>query len=119
MPFNALHEPGQAAFDAAVATLRANGEDPERYTDAITRYANAVDHEAWIRACWELEARATLSLGQKGELKPHPLVKEVRASQAHAHMLAVDLGIIPQAKRGRPAGTSQSPDRQPQLRRAA
>lgn len=119
MPATELHAPGQAAFDAACATLRTIGEDPDTYRDAITRYAHAVDHEAWVRACWETECRATLSVGQRGELKPHPLVKEVRASREHAHSLAVDLGIVPAAKRGRPPGTSQSPDRKPQLRKAA
>jgi phage terminase small subunit len=123
-PPRGLNSAGRQAFAHAVATLEASGDDPALYREAIAMYARASDMAAMLRRAWVARGSPTVATGSRHNPITHPLVREIEAQEKHVAMLAQSLLLTPEsrvkagrARGGRPAGTSQSPDRRLRLAR--
>ena len=123
-PPRGLEAAGRRAFDHAVATLEATGDDPSLYGDAIARYARASDMAATLRRTWVARGSPTIATGSRHNPITHPLVREIADQERHVQALAEGLLLTPMARRkasrvpGRPQGASTAPDRQRRLRLA-
>ena len=91
------------------------GDRAEIMSDAIERFARAVEDEMRVRDAWEaLGCPATEIGGNTGRnVIAHPLLEEIRKAAAAAakHAEAVGLGGIKQSAGGRPTGKASAPDR--------
>ena len=94
---------------------QALGERAEIMSDAIERFARAVEDEMRVRDAWEaLGCPATEIGGNTGRnVIAHPLLEEIRKAAAAAakHAEAVGLGGTKQSAGGRPTGKASAPDR--------
>lgn len=108
-----LNESGRRAFVLAskhVALL----SDPERYVDAVLRFARAIDMVEEVRYEWIQYGRPKLYTHSNGALVPHPLVRLLAESEKEAARCGRELRLVPEAiKRapGRPLGSTSAPDR--------
>jgi hypothetical protein len=114
-----LETEGKRAYANAVAAIAGLGYEPQPFEDAIIRYARSTDLVATLRSDWQALGSPVLAPGGAGQPRPHPLVKEIRDSEAHTAALGDALLLSPMARAkagrargGRPAGSSQAPDRQ-------
>jgi len=105
---------GTRAFDVAVAQIESMPE-PDRFYDAVLRFARAVDMADFVRADWVDRGRPLMYEHTNGALVPHPLVKLLAESEKDAARAGRALKLEPDAIRratiGRPPGSSSSPDR--------
>jgi phage terminase small subunit len=114
---------GVEAWEEAISTLRAVGEDPELSAGAIGRYARLVDDAEWVRKRWIRAKRPTKTMGSQGQTVIHPFLKAMQDAEEHAARAAERLGLTPSGRQavkrgpGRPMGSSQAADRRPGLRK--
>jgi hypothetical protein len=105
---------GARAFDVALAQI-ASMPEPDRFYDAVLRFARAVDMADFVRADWVDRGRPLMYEHTNGALVPHPLVKLLAESEKDAARAGRALKLEPDAIRratlGRPPGSSSSPDR--------
>jgi hypothetical protein len=105
---------GARAFDVALAQVESMPE-PDRFYDAVLRFARAVDMADFVRADWVDRGRPLMYEHTNGALVPHPLVKLLAESEKDAARAGRALKLEPDAIRratiGRPPGSSSSPDR--------
>ena len=105
---------GARAFDVALAQI-ASMPEPDRFYDAVLRFARAVDMADFVRADWVDRGRPLMYEHTNGALVPHPLVKLLAESEKDAARAGRALKLEPDAIRratiGRPPGASSSPDR--------
>ena len=105
---------GARAFDVALAQI-ASMQEPDRFYDAVLRFARAVDMADFVRADWVDRGRPLMYEHTNGALVPHPLVKLLAESEKDAARAGRALKLEPDAIRratiGRPPGSSSSPDR--------
>lgn len=119
-----LGDEAQRAYADAISTLERLGENVADSTNALERYAHAVDAFDRLHAEWEEWAKPVVSMGgATGRvLITHPMLPALDQADKRVGRVARELGLTPEARSGlkgagRPQGSSQSPDRQ--LRRAA
>ena len=109
-----LSASGARAFDVAMAQVESMPE-PDRFYDAVLRFARAVDMADFVRADWNDRGCPLLFEHSNGALVPHPLVKLLAESEKDAARAGRALKLEPDAIRratvGRPPGSSSSPDR--------
>lgn len=96
------------------AYMRARAAAPDdRYRDAVVRYAAAVELSGAIERAWVEAGRPVIEFGgATGKaVVAHPLLGELRRTQAAAAALGSALGLDPRghhsiepARRGRPPG---------------
>lgn len=105
---------GARAFDVALTQVESMSE-PDRFYDAVLRFARAVDMADFVRADWVDRGRPLMYEHTNGALVPHPLVKLLAESEKDAARAGRALKLEPDAIRratiGRPPGSSSSPDR--------
>jgi hypothetical protein len=94
-----LESEGRRAFDYAVATLTATGDDPSLYRDAIARYARASDMAATLRRAWVARGRPTIATGSRHNPIAHPFLREIADQERHVQTLAESLLLTPMARR--------------------
>jgi hypothetical protein len=89
--------------------------EPDRFYEAVLRFARAVDMAHFVRADWVDRGRPLMYEHTNGALVPHPLVKLLAESEKDAARAGRALKLEPDAIRratiGRPPGSSSSPDR--------
>jgi hypothetical protein len=109
-----LNASGSRAFDVALSQIESMSE-PDRFYDAVLRFARAVDMAEFVRADWMDRGRPLMFEHSNGALVPHPLVKLLAESEKDAARAGRALKLEPDAIRratiGRPPGSSSSPDR--------
>jgi len=105
---------GARAFDVALTQIESMPE-PNRFYDAVLRFARAVDMADFVRADWVDRGRPLMYEHTNGALVPHPLVKLLAEAEKDAARAGRALKLEPDAIRratiGRPPGSSSSPDR--------
>jgi hypothetical protein len=105
---------GARAFDVALTQVESMPE-PDRFYDAVLRFARAVDMADFVRADWVDRGRPLMYEHTNGALVPHPLVKLLAEAEKDAARAGRALKLEPDAIRratiGRPPGSSSSPDR--------
>jgi Phage terminase, small subunit len=111
---------GQARAEA-MATLVAMGEEPERSTGAIDRYATAMVAWKKLEAEWVRRGRPCLTFGGATGHSPvaHPLIAQIIATRREAAEFGAALGLDPASRLrlsrstrgGRPAGAASAADR--------
>ena len=88
--------------------------DPERYHDAVLRFARAIDFVEEVRAEWISHGRPKLTEYSNGALAPHPLVKLLAEAEKDAARAGRALKLEPEALKrpqGRQPGQGVAPDR--------
>ena len=89
--------------------------EPERFHDAVLRFARAVDLVDEVRREWIDHGRPKLTEYSNGALAPHPLVKLLADSEAAAARYGRALKLEPEAlknPRGGVQGRAVAKDRQ-------
>lgn len=108
-----LGDAGRRAFVMAhdhVNTL----PDPERFVDAVLRFARAIDMVEEVRAEWVSYGRPKLFTHSNGAVVPHPLVKLLSDSETAAARAGRALKLEPEAlknPRGGVQGRATAKDR--------
>ena len=109
-----LDSHGQRAFAVAAQQVDAL-PDPDRFYDAVLRFAHAVQMTEKIRSEWMRDGEPLTYQHHNGAIVPHPLVKLLAESEKDAARAGRALKLEPDAIRratiGRPPGSSSSPDR--------
>lgn len=102
--------------EAALARLVPDELERELFTEAVERYAGAVEAAALFRAEWEELGQPATAEGSMRQSIPHPLVKMVADQEAAAARFAAAVGLDAGARGkrapGRPVGSVSAPDRQ-------
>jgi hypothetical protein len=89
--------------------------DPERFADAVLRFARAIDMVEEVRAEWVSSGRPKLFTHSNGAVVPHPLVKLLAESEKDAARYGRALKLEPEAlknQQGGVKGRSVAKDRQ-------
>lgn len=109
-----LGDAGKRAFNLASAQVDAMPE-PERFRDAVLRFARAVDLVEELREEWIAEGRPKLFTHSNGALVPHPLLKLIAETEKDAARFGRALKLEPDAIKGARGGSTKgrqsSPDR--------
>ena len=79
--------------------------DPERFADAVLRFARAIDMVEEVRAEWIAEGRPKLFTHSNGAVVPHPLVKLLADSEQAAARAGRALKLEPEAIKGNRGGS--------------
>lgn len=74
---------GLRAFDTAVAQVNTFTQ-PEKYADAVYRFARAVDAVERTRADWIDRGRPLIAEHSNGAIYTHPLVKQIQDAEREA-----------------------------------
>jgi hypothetical protein len=88
--------------------------EPERFHDAVLRFARAVDLVDEVRREWIDHGRPKLTEYSNGALAPHPLVKLLAEAEKDAARAGRALKLEPEAlkaPRGGVQGRANAPDR--------
>jgi hypothetical protein len=88
---------------------------------SVSRYAHAADRLAKLRAEWERLGSPATSSGSHGQPVAHPLLAELRATEATVTALCEACGLRASAatRPGWQAGRARASDRQPRGRLVA
>lgn len=78
-----LGEAGLRAFDTAVLQVSTFAV-PEKYTEAVLRFARAVDAVDRTRADWIDRGRPLIAEHSNGAIYTHPLVKQIQDAEREA-----------------------------------
>jgi hypothetical protein len=109
-----LGECGRRAFIMALAHIE-KLPDPDRFADAVLRFARAIDMVEEVRAEWISEGRPKLFTHSNGSVVPHPLVKLLADSEQAAaragRALKLEPDSIKGARGGSPMGRAVAKDR--------
>lgn len=92
-----------AAAEAWQLAVDHLGADAPHFTDAIRRYAWAVDMLDRLRADWIDRGSPMLAQHTNGALYEHPLVKQIRGAEREAATVARSLRITPASEHWRSA----------------
>jgi hypothetical protein len=89
--------------------------EPERFADAVLRFARAIDMVDEVRAEWIAEGRPKLFTHSNGAVVPHPLVKLLADSEQAAaragRALKLEPDSIKGSRGGSPMGRTVAKDR--------
>ena len=108
-----LDSHGQRAFAVAAQQVDAL-PDPDRFYDAVLRFAHAVQMTEKIRSEWMRDGEPLTYQHHNGAIVPHPLVKMLTESEKEAARAGKALKLEPdalKASRGRKPGDNLSSDR--------
>jgi hypothetical protein len=100
-----LSESGRRAFVMASKHVEAM-PDPERFADAVLRFARAIDLVEEVRAEWNAAGRPKLFTHSNGSVVPHPLVKLLAESEKDAARAGRALKLEPEAIKGPRGGSN-------------
>jgi hypothetical protein len=106
---------GQRAFKMAARHVESL-PDPDKFADAVLRFARAIDMVEEVRAEWISYGRPKLFTHTNGAVVPHPLVKLMAESEKDAARAGRALKLEPEAlknPRGGVKGRAVAPDRKP------
>ena len=78
--------------------------DPERFADAVLRFARAIDMVEEVRAEWVSSGRPKLFTHSNGAVVPHPLVKLLAESEKDAARYGRALKLEPEALKNQQGG---------------
>ena len=109
-----LGDAGRRAFVLAARHVESLPE-PERFADAVLRFARAIDMVEEVRAEWVSYGRPKLFTHTNGAVVPHPLVKLLAESEKDAARAGRALKLEPEAlknPRGGVQGRAVAIDRQ-------
>jgi hypothetical protein len=109
-----LGDSGRRAFVMASEHVE-KLSDPERFADAVLRFARAIDMVEEVRAEWQAAGRPKLFTHSNGAVVPHPLVKLLAESEKDAARAGRALKLEPEsikgARGGSHMGRATAPDR--------
>lgn len=104
---------GQRAFAIGAASV-ADLPNPDRFFDAVLRFARAVQMAEKIRREWIAEGEPLAFMHANGLLGQHPLVKMLADAERDAMRAGRALRLDPETIKGppgRPKGASSAQDR--------
>jgi hypothetical protein len=109
-----LGDSGRRAFVLAARHVESL-PDPDKFTDAVLRFARAIDMVEEVRAEWISYGKPKLFTHSNGAVVPHPLVKLLAESEKDAARAGRALKLEPDAlknPRGGVQGRTVAVDRQ-------
>ncbi len=109
-----LNESGRRAFVMASRHVESL-PDADRFSDAVLRFARAIDMVEEVRDEWNAAGRPKLFTHSNGAVVPHPLVKLLADSEKDAARAGRALKLEPDSIKGSRGGSSMgravAPDR--------